>query len=116
MEEPTRFDLWGQAVQGSHELMLQWMTTRSPGRTRLENLRRISESLRAGAAIKLDESLGWAETLRSIEKASGMFQNVRIFQEGYGPQDENNMTHCPQHSIAYAGCLGCPVCSGRNAP
>ena len=116
MEDPIKFDLWGYPLPEAREQVVRCMSEQYPNLSRAEILRDVRRAIADDAALPFAGPFGWAAIQDHRQEPRNMFRDSRVFQEGYGPEDEERMASCELHGIVYGGCLGCPICGGRNAP
>jgi hypothetical protein len=114
MEDPIQFSIWGNPIAESRKSVENLLAVTRPHESRLNILRMISRAIAEDAPLRFAGPLGWAATQRL--RVDPMFRNVRVFQAGYGPDDQDSLGFCEIHAVFYGGCLGCPVCSGMNDP
>jgi hypothetical protein len=116
MEDPVRFDVWGEGGLESRAFLQERLGASFPGRPRVSILRDVARAVHSRRPLAVFYGLGWEEARRRAQETAAVLTNVRIFQEGYGPDEEADMNRCPRHQLWYGGCLGCPVCDARHAP
>ncbi len=116
MEDPITFDTWGVIRSDGSVDAAQFIQSRFPELTRLGVLQRVNMSKSTGKAILLASRLGWKNLQRVLGEVTPFADGVRVYQTGYGPEQEIDLNSCEVHHIYYGGRVGCPVCAQRNAP
>lgn len=115
MEDPIKFDAWGVVKSGGNFDAAQFVQLRFPEVTRLGALQRVNRSKSTGQAMLLASRLGWADIQCVLNEVASFADEVRVYQSGYGPEEEKDLSLCGVHHLYYGGCGGCPVCAQRSA-
>jgi hypothetical protein len=114
MEEPVRFDARANFVRPLPDDALAWLRRFQKGISELDGRKLLQQgSVQGSSDVLLARGLGWSEARELRVDAPAWVVNLRLFQEGYGPEETGQ--HCSVHDLHYGGCLGCPVCSDFHA-
>jgi hypothetical protein len=73
--------------------------------------RLVNNSAVRGDWVLVMSSATWRQVEAFRREIRVWCREVRVYQEGYGPSDEQT-DFCSRHQFYYGGCLGCHVCSG----
>lgn len=116
MEDATTFDVWALIDPSKRTLALSVLRELEPGVSRLEIHRFVASALSAGLPACIVQGIGWSEAQRNRERLREIAKVIEVSQAGYDMNDQMKMQRCHRHCLLYGGCLGCPVCEGRNLP
>lgn len=114
MEDPVRFDLYGVPKPDALEEGKAMVAEAFPKLTRKALLQSFQRARADSESFCVSASLGWAEAENQASILSQCFEQIEIYQEGYGPDSE--CSYCDNHQLRYGGCLSCHVCNGFFAP
>lgn len=116
MEDHVTFDLWGIAERAMQRELEEILRASQPEVKRASITRKIARSALLAESVILVENVGWRDVQVWRTRTAKFARSVRINQAGCVPTDERPLAFCSVHDLYFGGCLGCPVCSGGNAP
>jgi hypothetical protein len=115
LEDPTPFDLWAAVSPDKTPLAIELLQRAWPNASRLSVLKAVRRSAFDPSFIPVSNMLGWGES-QALKRDWEEVGQVRIYQSGYGPTDEQRLHHCDEHQLFYGGIFGCHVHRGHHRP
>jgi hypothetical protein len=112
VENPVRFDGWCVVRQGLTTDAVAALLASRPGLSELDARRQVNRSVTTGSFILLLEAASWDLVTRLRRDPPNWVGVVRVYQQGFSPDEMQNLNFCPVHELYHGGCLGCHVCSG----
>ena len=96
------FDLWGTPSTDRRAQAKGFLSNARPQLSRVDLLRGLVAAANTRRPLQLAQRLDWQATQILGDRATVIFNDVGVYQSGYGPES-SGLRECPIHRLWYAG-------------